>query len=110
VVRKFGCVITRAHDSHVQVHHVEGACAKHGKVWIGQWYVLPLHWQFHDPGSNHKYHVGHSRKAFEDKYGHQAELFVRMCQALNQAGFQIPPPLVTHSIVWYRKTGGLIHQ
>ena len=40
-VADLGCVVCGS--TQVQIHHVLGATAKHNKIHIGEWFILPLH-------------------------------------------------------------------
>ena len=77
-VAAHGCVIT-GDKYNIQLHHILGRTAKRDKQPIGLWYVLPLHWSYHDVASNHPLNVTHHKKAFVDQFGSQKELFLEMC-------------------------------
>ena len=70
----------------LQLHHVLGRTARHNKVRIGQWYVLPLNVQYHDVSSNHEFNVTHRKKAFEAEFGQQAQLWVDRYERLMLEG------------------------
>jgi hypothetical protein len=70
----FGCVITGS--TQIQLHHVMGRTAKVNKVWVGQWFAIPLHFSLHDVGSNEELNVSHHRHKFTAEYGTQADLWL----------------------------------
>lgn len=72
-VRALGCIVSMEKGPHIQIHHVLGATAKHNKVEIGHWFILPLTGWYHLEApvinaTNHK-------KMFEAQFGSQASLF-----------------------------------
>ena len=48
----------------MQRHHVLGRSAKHNKIAIGHWFVIPVPFELHDPNVTHEFHVGHCKKSF----------------------------------------------
>lgn len=58
-----------------QLHHVLGRSAKHNKVHIGHWFVIPVPVELHDVGSNHPLNVTHRKKAFVSEFGQQCGIF-----------------------------------
>lgn len=88
MVADYGCVVTR--EKPVQLHHVFGRTYKHEKVLIGPWYILPLVHRLHDVSSNHPHNVTHWPKKFAKEYGYQQDLFLRMCEAIQRNGRQLP--------------------
>lgn len=88
MVADYGCVACR--ESQVQVHHVFGRTYKHTKVLIGPWYVLPLHPRYHDVGSDNPFNVTHYPKKFAIAFGCQRHLFMKMCEAMERKGIELP--------------------
>ena len=58
-----------------QLHHVLGRSAKHNKVAIGHWFVIPVPFELHDVSSNHPLNVTHHKKAFKNEFGDQCGIF-----------------------------------
>ena len=58
-----------------QLHHVLGRSAKHNKVAIGHWFVIPVPVELHDVGSNDPDNVTHCKKAFVKRFGDQRGIF-----------------------------------
>lgn len=58
-----------------QLHHVLGRSAKHNKVAIGHWFVIPVPVELHDVSSNHDLNVTHHKKAFTKEFGDQRGIF-----------------------------------
>lgn len=75
---------------HIHIHHPKGRKAKHNKVLIGCWWVLPVPIHLHDVHSNHPLNVTHHRKAFEARYGSESELFIKMLNSMRSMGIEIP--------------------
>lgn len=88
IVADFGCVITGARQ--IQIHHCVGRSFKHGKVQIGEIFILPLWFMLHDVSSNHPFCVTHRRKAFVREYGKERDLFLNMVEKLKSRGVEIP--------------------
>lgn len=74
----------------IQRHHVMGRKAKHNKVAIGEWFVLPIPFVYHDVNSNHQLNVTHHKHAFTDKFGLQSELFKEMIESMVDHGATLP--------------------
>lgn len=75
-VRALGCIVGMEKGPHIQIHHVLGATAKHNKVAIGHWYILPLTpWAHLD---NPVLNVTHNKRLFEAQYGTQISLFKQL--------------------------------
>jgi len=83
----------------IQRHHVLGRSAKHNKVAIGHWFILPVPYELHDTNETHEYHVGHCKHAFTDKFGSQRSLFDIMCTDMILRGYNTPPLEVYQSIM-----------
>ena len=100
-ITDYGCVVTGRSD--IQRHHVLGRKAKHNKVAIGEWFVLPLWWELHDVSSNHPQNVTHYKHRFTDGYGLQSELFAEMVERLIDRGFEVPDQEILDAIADTRK-------
>lgn len=84
----YGCEYENRFD--FQLHHVLGRSAKHNKVAIGHWFIIPVPFELHDPNVNHAFHVGKCKKSFVSRFGTQRSLFKRMYQAMKQQGYKVP--------------------
>tara|TARA_R110000851_G_scaffold133381_3_gene268208 strand:- start:10859 stop:11206 length:348 start_codon:yes stop_codon:yes gene_type:complete len=87
-VRAIGCVITGQND--VQIHHVHGRTYKNNKILIGPWLILPLCIRLHDVHSNDPLNVTHYPKKFGLEYGLQKDIFLDMCDNLENDGIILP--------------------
>ena len=85
----------------IQRHHVLGRSAKHNKVAIGHWFILPIPWDLHDVMSNHHFNVTHRKKAFTTHFGMQRDLFLLMLESMRDQGYELPSAEVCEAI---RKT------
>ncbi len=85
----------------IQRHHVLGRSAKHHKVCIGHWFILPVPFELHDVSSDHPENVTHSKRVFIKKFGNQRDLFLTMVESMRDYGYELPPFDVCESI---RKT------
>ena len=83
----------------IQRHHVLGRAAKNNKVAIGNWFIIPVPFELHDPNMKHKYHVGHCKKAFVKKFGTQRELFCVLYHNMKSWGYNVPSNEVYNSIM-----------
>ena len=73
-----------------QLHHVVGRKAKHNKVSIGEWFILPLPARYHDVSSNNPFNVTHYRHIFTLEFGLQSELFKEMIDSMVESGIKLP--------------------
>ena len=73
-----------------QLHHVVGRKAKHNKVSIGHWFILPIPSDLHDVSSNNLCNVTHHKHAFTDRFGLQSELFKEMIDSMVESGTKLP--------------------
>lgn len=73
-----------------QLHHVAGRSAKHNKVHIGHWFVLPIETSFHDVMSNNPLNVTHFRKRYVNEFGPQAKQFCEMINKIRNEDGIIP--------------------
>lgn len=83
----------------IQRHHVLGREAKHDKVAIGHWFIIPVPYELHEPNLKHKHHVGHSKKSFVKKFGNQREIYENMVNVMECQGYDIPPNDVHYAIL-----------
>ena len=83
---------------YIQRHHVLGRSAKHNKVEIGHWFILPLPFELHDVSSNHPENVTHRKKAFVKRFGNQRDLFLMMVEDMRECGYELPPADVCEAI------------
>lgn len=98
---EYGCVVTRADNP--QIHHCLGATAKHNKVAIGHWYLLPLAHQLHDISSNRPDNITLHKREFEWRHGTEKELFSRLIKTFRDNGNPIPPEEVIEAIKGYHR-------
>jgi hypothetical protein len=75
----------------IQRHHVLGRSAKHNKIEIGHWFILPVPFELHDVSSNHPLNVTHNKKAFVKRFGNQRDLFLQMVEEMRDDGYELPP-------------------
>jgi hypothetical protein len=78
-------------NANIQRHHVLGRSAKHNKVEIGHWFILPVPFELHDVSSNHPENVTHRKKAFVKRFGNQRDLFLMMVEDMRECGYELPP-------------------
>jgi hypothetical protein len=83
----------------MQRHHVLGRSAKHNKVAIGHWFIIPVPYELHEPNEKHQYHVGHCKKAFVEKHGEQRGIFQCLVSCMAEWGYDTPPMEVYHAIM-----------
>ena len=72
------------------IHHPVGRTAKHNKVHIGEWWILPVPIRLHDVHSNDPLNVTHNKRAFEAHYGQQTRLWELMVVDMQLKGYMIP--------------------
>lgn len=94
-VRALGCIITGEKDS-VEIHHVLGTTAKHKKIDIGHWFILPLSEWYHR--KNPALNVTDHKKLFEETFGNQVSLFDRLLE-IYEFHYGKKPPL-EDSVIW----------
>ena len=80
-----------AQDCIFQRHHVLGRSAKHNKIAIGHWFIIPVPFDLHDISSNHFLNVTHHKHAFTDRFGNQRDLFLEMVEEMRDDGYELPP-------------------
>ena len=61
-----------------QLHHVLGRSAKHNKIAIGHWFIIPVPFELHDVSSNHHFNVTHRKHNFTNQYGAQRDIFKKV--------------------------------
>lgn len=88
-VRELGCIIERSKGG-IEIHHVLGATAKHNKVVIGHWFILPLTGWYHR--ENPILNVTDNKKLFEANFGSQVELFIQLLE-LYEFHYEKPHPV-----------------
>ena len=93
----YGC--DYIYDTRMQRHHVLGRSAKHNKVAIGHWFIIPVPFDLHDPNVNHSFHVGKCKHSFVNRFGTQRSLFKRMYQSMKQQGYTVPSSQVYNAIM-----------
>ncbi len=71
-------------------HHVVGRKAKHNKVAIGHWFILPIPKRYHEVDSNNPFSVTHYRHMFTHEFGLQSELFKEMIDSMVNLGVDLP--------------------
>lgn len=71
----------------MQRHHVVGRSARHNKIHIGHWFIIPVPYELHDPGESHQFHVGSRKKGFVQKFGNQRDIFIRMVNIMRLQGY-----------------------
>ena len=76
-------------NANIQRHHVLGRSAKHNKVEIGHWFILPIPFELH---------VTHRKKAFVKRFGNQRDLFLMMVEDMRDCGYELPPADVCEAI------------
>lgn len=81
-----------------QMHHVVGGSYVQNKIPVGEWFLLPIGSEYHDPGSNNQFNVTHYRKRFSEEFGMQRDLFAEMVRVMEADGFMVPPPEVMEAI------------
>ena len=80
-----------------QLHHVLGRSAKHNKVAIGHWFIIPVPFELHDVSSNHQLNVTHHKKAFINEFGEQCGIFQILYSAMSEwnkfkyINYSLPP-------------------
>lgn len=83
----------------IQLHHVLGRSAKHNKVAIGHWFIIPVPYQYHDISETNDLNVSYYKHNFTEKFGKQHELFVVMCGVMRIRGYTVPSKEIINSIM-----------
>ena len=82
----------------IQRHHVLGRSAKHNKVPIGHWFVIPVPFELHDVLSNHPLNVTHRKKAFTKKFGMQRDIYAKLIEAMVENCYAVPDEYILEAI------------
>ena len=88
-----------------QLHHVLGRSAKHNKVAIGHWFIIPVPVELHDVGSNHPDNVTHFKKRFTERFGDQRGIVQILYSCMDKwndfehNNYSIPPAEVYNAIM-----------
>ena len=61
--------------SNYELHHVLGRSAKHNKVAIGNWFIIPVPFELHNVMSDHPDNVTHFKHNFTKRFGYQRNIF-----------------------------------
>jgi len=73
-----------------QLHHVLGRSAKHNKVAIGHWFIIPVPFTYHDINEKNDLNVSYFKHNFTDEFGKQTDLYDRMIIDMDNLGYTIP--------------------
>ena len=73
-----------------QLHHVLGRSAKHNKVAIGHWFIIPVPFELHDINEKNDLNVTYFKHNFTNKFGLQSEIFSRMIGYMDKLPFETP--------------------
>ena len=89
------------YDGHtnIQRHHVLGRTARHNKIHIGHWFIIPVPFELHDPNVNHKYHVGKCKNAFVRRFGNQRDIYEHLVTIMECQGYAVPPHVNHYAIL-----------
>lgn len=90
-VRELGSVIS---GGPAVIHHMYGRTASFNKVHVGHWALLPL------TDEEHKYRHQHGKKAFSEKWAHEKDLFLTVCERFDERPFD---DATFSAIMMYRK-------
>ncbi len=82
-----------------ELHHVLGRSAKHNKVAIGHWFVIPVPKELHNVMSNHPDNVTHFKKRFVTRFGSQCWIFQCLVGVMGQWGYDVPNGEVYEAIM-----------
>ena len=91
-----GCIATG--NFPFEIHHVLGRTARHNKVDVGHWFIIPVWFDLHHIDTGNPDNVTHYPKRFTAKYGLQTALFAQMVETLENRGYKIPPAEVLEAI------------
>lgn len=73
-----------------ELHHVCGRTARHNKVDIGHFFVLPVQSEYHNVNSGNPFNVTHWRKRYSIEFGNQRDQFAAMCAVIRQEDGELP--------------------
>ena len=85
--------------TNIQRHHVVGRTARHNKIHIGHWFIIPVPYELHEPNLKHQFHVGHSKKEFIKKFGNQRDIYEQLVTSMENAGYDVPPMINHYAIL-----------
>ncbi len=94
--------------SDFQLHHVVGRTAKHNKIEIGHWFVIPVPWELHDVDSNNPDNVTHFKHNFTKRFGEQCGIFQILVSVMDKwndfnCNYEIPSKEIYTAIMDTRK-------
>lgn len=69
-----------------ELHHVLGRSAKHNKVAIGHWFIIPVPFELHNVSSDHSDNVTHFKHNFTERFGTQRGIFSSLMCRLESIG------------------------
>lgn len=82
-----------------QLHHVLGRSARHNKVDIGHWFIIPVPVELHDVNSNHPDNVTHFKKNFVKRFGQQCGIYQILHSCMAHWGYNTPSMTVYDAIM-----------
>ena len=88
-----------------QLHHVLGRTARHNKVPIGHWFIIPVPIELHDiKYSDNPLNVTTHKKAFIKEFGDQRGIFQILYSCMNKwndtgSGYEVPNIEVYNAIM-----------
>tara|TARA_R110002020_G_scaffold467655_1_gene691393 strand:- start:28604 stop:28975 length:372 start_codon:yes stop_codon:yes gene_type:complete len=82
-----------------QLHHVLGRSAKHNKIHVGHWFIIPVPFSYHDINEKNDLNVSYFKHNFTNEFGLQSVLFERMCNDMENLGYEIPPDDAYYAIL-----------
>ena len=74
-----------------ELHHVLGRSAKHNKVAIGHWFIIPVPYTYHNIKEQNFLNVSFFKHNFTDRFGYQRDLFKKMVDSMNKNYDYIAP-------------------
>lgn len=83
----------------IQRHHVLGRSARHNKIDIGHWFIIPVPFALHDVSSGHPDNVTHFKKSFVNRFGNQRDIFKAMVDDMRMEMYELPPVDVLNAIM-----------
>jgi hypothetical protein len=82
----------------IQRHHVVGKSYKQNKTPIGHEFVIPVPFELHDPNMQHKFHVGHCKKAFVAEFGTQRSIYGKLIEKMREHCYEVPSLSILNAI------------
>lgn len=95
----FNTMYDGVNTSRFELHHVLGRSAKHNKVPIGHWFVIPVPFELHNVMSGHPDNVTHFKHRFTARFGEQRLLFSAMLGDMALNDYALPPDDVIDAIM-----------